>query len=184
MKEVAGATLKNGSSKSCGCVNVKHGYEGTKVYKLWSHMKERCFSPKHKSYSDYGGRGITVCKEWLEAKPFIEWALENGYKEGLTLERKDFNANYSPNNCVFVTQKEQANNRRSNRLITISGETKTLTQWADLNELGNKTLRHRIEAGWPEKDWFKPVKGGGKHVNKDRQRKSVNVNKGKENKNS
>lgn len=160
IKEVYGGSLKNGHSPSCGCKKRKHGYEGTKVYRLWSYMKERCFSPQHKSYDTYGGRGITVCDEWLDPKTFIEWALANGYEEGteLTLDRIDPNGNYEPNNCRFATVLEQQNNRRNNHIVTIKGETKTIAEWAREYNMGPKTLRHRIMVGWAEEDLLNPVK--------------------------
>lgn len=158
IKTIYAQTLVEGTSTNCGCLRIKHGLEGTKVYRLWAHMKERCFYSKHKSFKHYGGRGITVCNEWLDSATFIKWALSNGYKEGLTLERKDYNGNYEPSNCEFIPLIEQANNRRSNRPITINGETKNIAEWARIANIGPKTLRHRIEAGWNETNLLKPAK--------------------------
>lgn len=163
-REVYGPSLTKGVSTNCGCVKKKHGYEGTKVYRLWSHMKERCFKEYHKSYKAYGGRGITVCDEWLDARTFIEWALNNGYEEGLTLDRIDVNGNYEPSNCRFVPNLKQQNNKRNNRFITIGGISKTLAEWAREAGIGPKVLRHRVEVGWPEDKLLTPIKnskGGG-----------------------
>lgn len=111
---------------------------------LYQNMKLRCNRPVYKQ------RGITVCKEWLEDfHAFKLWALQNGYKDDLTLDRIDNNKGYYPGNCRWVTMKVQNNNRSNNRLITYKGQTKTLTQWSD--ELGIKktTLHNRLNYyGW------------------------------------
>ena len=112
-------------------MNNAHGMSGTKIYTIWVSMKQRCYYKKHKNYNDYGGRGIIVCKEWRNnPMAFINWAMQNGYKEGLTLDRIDYNGNYEPINCRFVTWTEQHNNTRANSYITAFGETKTIAQWA------------------------------------------------------
>lgn len=161
IKNVKGATLKNGTSKGCGCRFYKHGKEGTKIYRLWSHMKERCYYEKYKNYADYGRRGIKVCDEWLEAKTFIDWALENGYKEGLTLDRIDVNGNYEPSNCRFVTNKEQQRNKRNSRFVEIEGEIKTVSEWAEIANLDRSTILYRINKGEKGMDILKPGRNGG-----------------------
>ena len=93
-------------------------------------MKRRCTIPKDESYKNYGGRGITVCDEWLDPINFIEWALANGYKEGLTLERIDVNGNYEPNNCTWVTRELQNKNTRRNIKVQIDGKFYTLAELA------------------------------------------------------
>lgn len=113
--KVLGASLRSSSSKSCGClqreVALKHGKFGSKVYMAWQQMKDRCFNPKNKRYRDYGGRGITVCSEWLKFENFYS---DMGDKpEGLSLDRINNNGNYNKENCKWSTPKEQANNRRS-----------------------------------------------------------------------
>lgn len=95
---------------------------GTILYNKWQKMKARCNNIKHPAYKNYGGRGITVCEEWThDFMLFYTWAIDNGYKEGLALDRRDNNKGYSPDNCRFVTHKENDNNKRTNRYVTING---------------------------------------------------------------
>lgn len=122
-------------------------------------MKYRCYSPNYKGYKNYGGRGITVCDQWLNpdrvnvawrcnpTKGFLafkEWALANGYKSNLTLDRIDNSKGYSPDNCRWVTPKTQNNNRRSNLLITYKGQVKTLHQWCDELNLSYTKVHQRL----------------------------------------
>lgn len=113
-------------------------------------MKDRCYNPKNKYYKDYGKRGVTICDEWLDNTKislggyahncrkgylaFREWALANGYKFGLSIDRIDNDKGYSPENCRWVTMKVQANNNRHNHFVTYNGKTQTLRKWCD--ELG------------------------------------------------
>jgi hypothetical protein len=104
-------------------MNFKHGLNTRKItiekkiYGVWSGMKHRCQNPKHKDYKDYGGRGITVCDEWSnDVMNFYRWAISNGYEEGLTLDRKDNNGNYNPENCKWETMQVNVQHRRSTKL--------------------------------------------------------------------
>ena len=110
--------------KSCGCNryefmkenkwNIKHDGTGTKVYRLWSRIKERCYSLKKDNYKYYGGRGITICDEWKnDFIKFRAWCLNNGYADNLVIDRKNPNGNYEPNNCRFLTIEESNRNRRT-----------------------------------------------------------------------
>lgn len=143
--QVYARNLKTGHTTSCGCYReevrptqrYEHGYGKTRIYGVYGKMKERCYNPKNPSYHRYGGRGITMCDEWLnDPKAFCEWAYANGYKEDApygecTVDRIDNNKGYSPDNCRIVNEKVQANNRSTNFLIEHNGETKTLAQWRD-----------------------------------------------------
>lgn len=137
-KVVYAQNLKNGDSRSCGCLLhdfnktlIVHGREPRRLHRIWSGMKCRCNNPTNKDYPRYGRRGITVYPEWSEFIPFREWAFASGYADDLTLDRIDVNGNYCPENCRWATPKEQANNRRNNRRITYMGKTKTFSEWAD-----------------------------------------------------
>jgi hypothetical protein len=116
------------------------------VYKVWHAMLTRCRSPKDPAYRDYGGRGITVCVRWRD---FAAFRADMGPRpRGGTLERIDVNGDYEPTNCRWASPREQANNRRTNRTLTLRGRSMTVAQWA--RELGaSKTgLLHRLKAGW------------------------------------
>lgn len=110
---------------------------------------KRCYNERYNSYKNYGARGITVCNEWKNnPSAFKKWALSNGCREDLTLERIDTSKGYSPENCRWATRKEQANNRRSNRLISFNGETHTLSEWAEKKGINSITIRSRLRLGW------------------------------------
>ena len=123
---------------------MKHGQYGTHLYHVWEKMKQRCNNPKHIQYADYGGRGIKVCSEWNDFKRFYEWAISNGYKETLFIDRKDNNKGYSPENCHWVTKVENNNNKRNNRFFQYEGKRQTIAQWAREFNMNYFTLRARL----------------------------------------
>ena len=132
---------------------IKHGDrpKGKKVrlYNIWSHMCERCNNPNFVYFENYGGRGISVCAEWSgNYEAFKKWAIENGYKDNLTLDRIDNNGNYTPENCRWVTHKEQANNRRSNRLLYFNGEMHNIETWSKITGLPRHVIDGRLARGW------------------------------------
>lgn len=129
-----------------------HGETKTRLHKIWDCMHERCERVKHPHYDAYGGRGINVCEEWKEYLPFAEWARNNGYTDELTIDRIDVNGNYEPNNCRWITMKEQHSNKRSNRIIEYRGQKYTLTQLAEKSGIKKTTLKERINLGWSIED--------------------------------
>ena len=152
---VSGSNLRNGSVKSCGCLNYSsknktHGMSKSSLYNIWNGMKFRCTNKNSESYKDYGGRGISVCEEWFNnPQSFIEWALKNGYKEGLTIDRIDNEKDYCPENCRWISKGEQAKNRRMNYCIEYKGETKTLWELCEELNLNYNLVHNRIKKlGW------------------------------------
>lgn len=130
---------------------TKHGMSGTKIYRVYKGMIERCYYEKHKTYKDYGGRGIGVSPVWLDKENgfnnFYSWACLNGYEEGLTLERINNDGNYSPENCSWITRKEQGFNKRNTVRIEVNGITKTLREWAEELNIKLSTLRDKYYDG-------------------------------------
>lgn len=141
--------LKIKNQKNQNNNNYKHGMWGKSIYNRWKHIKQRCYNPKDAAYKNYGGRGIKICDEWLDKEKgfinFYNWAINNGYKDNLTIDRIDNNGDYSPNNCRWVTMKIQANNTRHNKKITFKNETHTLTEWSEILNINLQTLAHRIK---------------------------------------
>lgn len=136
---VKAQNLAKGVTKSCGCMQHSHGlrkhgdahYRSPNLYRVWTTMKQRCENPNRQKYPIYGGRGIKVCDSWQDPNNFIEWALNNGYSDGLQIDRINNNGDYSPENCRWVTAKENCRNRRSNVLLTVDGVTKTVVEWCE-----------------------------------------------------
>lgn len=119
------------------------------LYRRYNHMKERCSNPNDKRYNRYGGRGIRVCDEWLQDyNSFETWALNNGYKPGLSIDRIDNDGNYSPDNCRFVTLAENNQNRGTSRFFTYQGKTQNLAQWCEEYGLNYHTVFCRLKRGW------------------------------------
>lgn len=146
---VQSSDLRSGRTKSCGCNRIVHGGHGSRLYRIWTGMKTRCFNEADHTYAQYGGRGITVCDEWRDSfEAFRDWALANGYQDDLTIDRTDVNGPYSPDNCRWATTKDQENNRRNNRLITHNGKTQTLSQWAEETGIHRGTIQWRLNHGW------------------------------------
>lgn len=182
IRPVMGSSLKNNRTSNCGCVNAsrqaerlkktpinfKYGLCRTKLYSVYYKMIQRCYRENDWAYEWYGARGISVCDYWQEDfKHFYDWAQENGYKEGLTLDRIDVNGDYSPDNCRWVTQKEQCRNTRANAFYTINGVTKNLSAWCEESPIKYETVRYRLKKGWGiERALSEPVHIGGKALNK------------------
>jgi len=157
---VAGKCLKRGETTSCGCYSrertisrsTKHGLAPRnnrhRLYGIYHHMIDRCGNSKNKDYRLYGGRGITVCQEWMnDFKAFYDWAIINGYGDNLTIDRINGNGGYDPSNCRWVTQTEQARNTSRNALVTIGGITKTVAQWIRHYGISQACYYNRIKKG-------------------------------------
>lgn len=139
---------------------TKHAKKGTRLYAVWNSMKQRCLNKNHKSYKQYGGRGIKVCKDWLEFMPFYDWAMANGYDETAdfmqcTIDRIDVNGNYEPNNCRWVNQKKQGENTRTVHKIEYNGETHCLSEWARILKIERKALEYKLKKGLSLKEIIK-----------------------------
>lgn len=155
------ADLKNGKTNNCGCQTRKkkakaktiHGLSKTRIKGVWLNMLNRCNNPNCYEYESYGGRGITVCEEWRKLENFAKWAYVNGYDENAehgecTIDRIDNNKGYFPDNCRWITNKEQANNKRNNHFIEFKGKRQTIAQWAEELGINKGTLSSRILNGW------------------------------------
>lgn len=150
------STFVRGEYKSCGCYRInkyknggmynKHNMSETKIYKIWDKMKRRC---RDKNNKNYGGRGIKMCDEWKDNFiSFYNWAINNGYKDNLTIDRIDVNGDYCPENCRWATYKEQANNRRNNRFLFYDGHKFTVSELAEKYGIKRATLSQRLKLGW------------------------------------
>lgn len=166
IREVCGNTLKNGDSTSCGCFHSElmskifrsHGKTGSRAYRIWQNMLNRCRREKDEFWHRYGGRGIKVCDRWQVFENFLK---DMGEPEpGMQLDRVENDGDYSPDNCRWATVKEQAQNRTSNVRYQYSGKSKTLTEWAAAVGIKRSTLGMRIHSfHWPiEKALTVPVK--------------------------
>ena len=140
--------LVNEDCQSCGCLHRElignahrtHGLRKEAIYAVWSQMIQRCDNPNNHNYKYYGGRGISVCEEWHKFEVFYAWANSSGYAKGLTIERKDVNGNYCPENCTWITMKEQMRNKRNVALY----EGKTQNEWVrDLGVSRATLFRYR-----------------------------------------
>lgn len=162
--------------KSCGCLRCETAhnkfYKGRDrhIYGILFQMRKRCYNPDFKYYYNYGGRGITICDEWMGndgIENFEQWALSHGYKKGLTIDRIDNDKGYSPDNCRWVDMKTQSNNKRNNLYLEMNGKTQTLSQWCEEYGVPYGRVEARItKMGWNlEEALFTPRYKGGKIKN-------------------
>lgn len=166
-KVVFKGSLTKGLIKSCGCLakeriiyfnkNIREynkPFRNTKLYRIWSGIKSRCYNKKDTiKYATYGGRGIKVCDEWKkDFMAFYNWAVNNGYKDGLSIDRIDVNGNYEPNNCRWTTIKEQERNKRKTIYLVRNGEKDSLANWADRLNISYNLLYSRSKK---KTKWFK-----------------------------
>lgn len=153
---VNATSLIGGNTKSCGCMKYeasiangkakkRHGMTKSKAWICWDSMLQRCNNPKHKSYPQYGGRGVRVCDHW---RVFENFYADMGEPDGLTLDRIDVNGNYEKSNCRWATTKEQGRNMRSNRLLTLHGETHPMAYFTEKYGLSANLIADRLRRGW------------------------------------
>ena len=157
-KTILGNSLRDGMTKSCGCLVEErmatmgrkskiHGMINGAEYKSWQSMKARCLNKNNPKYKIYGGRGITICKRWLDS--FEKFYADMGKRsKGKTLDRRNNNGNYCPENCRWASVKEQGRNKRNNVVMTYKGKTLCLVEWAEIIKINPITLRNRLYKGW------------------------------------
>jgi len=155
--------VKNGNTKSCGCLNILkikeqgfknsiHGQRKHPLYKMWQGMLRRCKNPKDFAYHNYGGRGIKSCDRWKDINNFLE-DMYSSYQPGLELDRINVNGDYEPENCRWVTRKQNMNNMRRNRIVEYNGISKTVSEWSDELDIHYKTLLARLNKWNVEKSF-------------------------------
>lgn len=144
-------------SRSCGCYRRdrtkealrKHGKSNDSIYKVWAGAKRRCTNENDSGYKNYGGRGITMCAEWIDnSSAFMQWALSNGYRQGLDIDRIDNNGDYSPENCRFVSRTENMRNNRRNRIIEYNGLSLPVSEMCERLNLKYSVVNKRLWRGW------------------------------------
>jgi len=157
IRKVLTGGLRNGSSKSCGCLTrsgqgATHRMSFTPEYNTWVLMKGRCLNPNNQDYAHYGMRGIKVCDRWLNS--FENFFVDMGKRPSPkhTIERIDNNGNYEPKNCEWATRKKQSNNRGCNHYITFQEQTKTLAQWSEISGISYGALKGRLKREWDIED--------------------------------
>jgi hypothetical protein len=129
---------------------MKHGFtsgigrKNPRLYQIWLDMRNRCRNKKHRHFHRYGGRGIDYCVEWDDYANFHSWAMESGYDPNLTIERKNNDRGYLPDNCQWATMKLQGNNRKTNIQITFNGKTQSRQQWAEKLGISSNALKFRL----------------------------------------
>lgn len=153
--------LKNGGTKSCGCLQVKHTIKinsshmctKERLYKTWLNMKRRCNNSRCHEYANYGGRGISICNEWnFDFINFKSWAVNNGYDDDLTIERVDVNGNYCPENCKWIPMPDQLKNKRTTMYLTLNGVKKHASEWSRNFNLSKGVISYRKNNGWSDFD--------------------------------
>lgn len=163
-KEIDGSSLRKGNTKSCGCLVAENhprkiitNISSTKkLYKLYSAIKQRCYNKKCTNYKNYGGRGIIMSDEWLNnSQLFYNWAIESGYKEGLTIDRIDVNGNYEPSNCRWLTIQEQQQNRTNTVYVIINNKRQSLNELCKKNNVSYNLAYQRLRKGKPIQELFK-----------------------------
>lgn len=155
-------------ARSCGCSKGKyisaskitHGMSNSRLYRIWQNMKNRCYNPNVDRYDRYGGRGITVCEKWRDSfEAFYKWAIDNGYSDELSIDRKDVNGNYTPDNCRWISMDKQADNKSNSRIFEYNGEARTVSEWSKILDISRDIIWNRIKRGWDiERVFTQPIR--------------------------
>lgn len=161
-KDVLGFYLRNGQTQSCGCgvVGPKANFHNRSKHPLYmtqQGMISRCERPWNVGYKDYGGRGIKVCDDWHDIEKFIAWGEANGWKPGLTIERKDVNGDYCPENCCWIPRSRQTSNTRRTVWFEVDGKRMTMAEAARAKGLLRATVQLRLKSGWSKEQALQPV---------------------------
>lgn len=146
--------LTKGRTTSCGCSryishNKTHGMSGTSVYHIWIGMRQRCNNPNVINYQDYGGRGITVCERWQSFENFLS-DMGKPPSPNHSIERRENDGHYAPDNCYWGTDEEQSNNKRNNRILTLNGKSQSMAMWCKELHLNYSLIRTRLNIGWSD----------------------------------
>lgn len=150
---VVGSKLISGHTKSCGCLKRRrNNLSKTRLFRIWKGMIDRCENPYKDNYYWYGLKGIKICYEWHNFFAFYQWAILNGYADSLSLDRIDCNGDYCPENCRWITQKEQCNNRSKNRIVYFNGNRYTVSQFAELINCNYWTIIRLLNKGIPPEE--------------------------------
>jgi hypothetical protein len=164
-KVIAGTHLISGHTRSCGCLNKEltvarnttHGLSGIPAYKVWDSMLQRCRNPRDRSFANYGGRGIGVCERWEKFENFLGDMGEP--PPGMTLDRRENDGDYTPENCKWATRSEQMRNTRQSRILTFKDKSLCVVDWAEILGIDRKVLYKRLDYGWSvEKTLSTPVR--------------------------
>ena len=179
--EVNGHFLKRGSTKSCGCLrkdlaknkadtllhNPIHGLSHTRISNIHNNMIQRCYNPNNHKYKNYGGRGISICDEWLGKNGLINfnnWARANGYQDDLSIDRIDVNGNYEPSNCRWTNNIVQGNNRTNNTIYDFRGIKHTQKEWSEILGCSRSTINRAIKRGLSFEEFAMKYKAGQKVI--------------------
>jgi hypothetical protein len=167
--------LKSGHTQSCGCLqrerarqyHLTHGASGTPEHSIWCGICARCSNPSHKQYADYGGRGIFVCARWSGENGFAHFLADMGPRPSSkhSVDRKDNNGPYSPDNCRWATQKEQNRNTRQNTVLRFNGAEMCVADWADATGISQSVIRRRLKLGWSVEKALKTQVGSSLKLN-------------------
>jgi hypothetical protein len=150
----SGNNLKRGNTKTCGCSRGSHKMSDSPEWEAWSAITQRCTNPKNPGFRNYGGRGISVCKRWRQFENFF---VDMGVRpEGYSIDRTNNEGNYEPSNCKWVLNRLQHRNKRSNRMITLKGETRCISEWSEIIGVSPNGLSKRIKKGWSEDQIMSP----------------------------